>query len=379
MEEFHHIFAGVEDPRKSNATRHDLHEMLMIGLLSTMCGGEGCSDMALFGHTKRAFLDSFMTLKHGIPSHDAFSDLFNALDPLKLQTVLMRLVEGFADQLGEVIAVDGKTPQRSYDRAKQQSALHLVQAFAAHSRLVLGQVAVEAKSNESTALPALLEMLSLKGRIVTADAMHTQKATARAVTQAGGDYVLALKGNQSAFFEDVSLFLDAPDRAGICDVFQRVDDGHGPIETRRALICHDLAWLDARYDWPGLKAIGKVMATREKAGKTTTQSCYYLLSTPLSAERFLAVARVHWAIENSLHWVLDVTMNEDRARNRKEKGLENLAMMRQWPSTWRGRKSQKVPCAASSKKPDGMSLSCSNSSAPHSMVKSDCPGSDISQ
>ena len=176
MEEFHHIFEGVEDPRKSNATRHDLHEMLMIGLLSTMCGGEGCSDMALFGRMKRDFLESFMKLEHGIPSHDAFSDLFNALDPLKLQTVLMRLVEGFADQLGDVIAVDGKAVRRSYDRAKEKSALHLVQAFATHSRLVLGQVAVDAKSNEITALPALLEMLSIKGRIVTADAMHTQKS-----------------------------------------------------------------------------------------------------------------------------------------------------------------------------------------------------------
>ena len=324
MEEFHHIFEGVEDPRQSNATRHDLHEMLMIGLLSTMCGGEGCSDMALFGRTKRTFLDSFMTLKHGIPSHDAFSDLFNALAPLKLHTVLMRLVEGFADRLGEVIAVDGKTLRRSYDRARQQSALHLVQAFATHSRLVLGQVAVGAKSNEITALPALLEMLSLKGRIVTADAMHTQKATARA----GGDDVLALKGNQGALHEDVSLFLDAPDHAEMCDPFQSVAGAHGRIETRRALICHDLAWLNARHDWPGLKAIGKVIATREKAGKITTQSRYYLLSTSLSAERFLAVTRAHWAIENSLHWVLDVTMNEDRARNRKEKGPENLAIIR---------------------------------------------------
>ena len=284
MEEFSHIFEGVEDPRKSNATRHDLHEMLMIGLLSTMCGGEGCSDMALFGHTKREFLDSFVILKHGIPSHDAFSDLFNALDQLKLQTVLMRLVEGFADQLGDVIAVDGKVLRRSYDRAKKTSVLHLVQAFATHSRLVLGQVAVEAKSNEITALPALLEMLSVKGRIVTAaDAMHTQKAIAQAFSQAGGDYVLALKGNQKELHKDVSLFLGDPDHAEMCGVLQSVDGGHGRIETRRALIRHDLDWLEARHDWPGLKAIGKVIATREKEGKTTTQTRYYLLSTaPLS-------------------------------------------------------------------------------------------------
>ena len=203
--------------------------------------------MALFGHTKRAFLDSVMTLKQGIPSHDAFCDLRNALAPLRFQTVLMRLVEGFAAQPGDVIAVDGKTPRRSCDRARKQSALHLVRAFATHSRLVLGQVVVEAKSNESTALPALLDMLSLEGRIVTAYAMHTQKATARAVTQAGGDDVLALKGNQGALYGDVSPFLDAPGHAEMCDAFQGVDSSHGRIETRRALLCHDLEWLEARH------------------------------------------------------------------------------------------------------------------------------------
>ena len=230
-----------------------------------------------------------MTFKQGIPSHDACSDLFNALAPLKPQTVLRRLVEGFAEQSGDVIAVDGKTPRCSCDRARQQSA---------------------------------------KGQMVTADAMHTQKANARAVTQAGGDDVLALKGNQGTLYEGVSLFLDAPGQAGMCDACQRVDGAHGRIETRRALLGHDLAWLNARHDWPGLKAIGKAIATHEKEGNTTTQSRYYLLSTSLSAERCLAVTCAHWAIENSLHWVLDVTMNEDRARNRKQKGPENLAMMR---------------------------------------------------
>ncbi len=186
MQEFSHIFEGIEDPRRSNATRHDLHEMLMIGLLSPLCGGEGCCDMALFGEMKEPFLRSFMALEGGIPSHDAFSDLFRALDPGAFQTVMVRLAEGFSEQLGEVIAVDGKALRRSFDRAKSRSALHLVQAFAAEARLVLGQVAVDAKSNEITALPALLEMLSLKGRIVTADAMHTQRATAQTVTDRSG-------------------------------------------------------------------------------------------------------------------------------------------------------------------------------------------------
>ena len=317
MEDFSHIFEGVEDPRTSNATRHDLHEMLMIGLLSTMCGGEGCCDMALFGTTKEPFLRTFMTLKHGIPSHDAFSDLFNALDPGTFQSVMLRLTEGFADQLGEVIAVDGKSLRRSFDRAKKQSALHLVQAFAAEARLVLGQVAVDEKSNEITALPALLNMLSLKGRIVTADAMHTQRTTAETVTQAGGDYVLALKRNQETLHEDVALWLDDPGNVENCETYQNVDAGHGRLETRKALISHDVAWLDERHHWPGLRAIGKVVATREVGDKTSCQTRYFLISAPLSPERFLSITRAHWSIENSLHWVLDVSMNEDAAAQQK--------------------------------------------------------------
>ena len=328
MEDFSHIFEGVEDPRTSNATRHDLHEMLMIGLLSTMCGGEGCCDMALFGTTKKPFLRTFMTLKHGIPSHDAFSDLFNALDPGTFQSVMLRLTEGFADQLGEVIAVDGKSLRHSFDRAKKQSALHLVQAFAAEARLVLGQVAVDEKSNEITALPALLNMLSLKGRIVTADAMHTQRTTAETVTQAGGDYVLALKRNQETLHEDVALWLDDPGNVENCETYQNVDAGHGRLETRKALISHDVAWLDERHHWPGLRAIGKVVATREVGDKTSCQTRYFLISAPLSPERFLSITRAHWSIENSLHWVLDVSMNEDAARNRKDNGPENLSILR---------------------------------------------------
>jgi hypothetical protein len=200
MEEFYHIFEGVNDPRKSNATRHDLQEMLMIGLLCVLCGGEGCCDMALFGRSKERFLRRFMTHEHGIPSHDAFSDLFNALDPKNFQQAMLRLAEGFARELGGVIAIEpapaqagGKCLRRSFDRASGVSPLHLVQAFATQARLVLGQIAVDETSNEISAMPALLELLDLDGRIVTADAMHTQRGTAGAIRAQGGDYVLALK------------------------------------------------------------------------------------------------------------------------------------------------------------------------------------------
>lgn len=326
--EFSHIFEGVEDPRRSNATRHDLHEMLMIALLCTLCGGEGCCDMALFGRSKERFLRKFMDLEHGIPSHDAFSDLFKALDPAGFQPVMQRLVDRFADELDGVVAIDGKCLRRSFCRASGKSPLHLVQAFCSHTGLVLGQIAVDDKSNEITALPKLLELLDIKGRIVTADAMHTQRASAKAICGKGADYVLALKGNQATLYDDVKLYLDDPQSQGKLDVFQDVDAGHGRIETRIAHLSQDIGWLQEHHDWPALCAIGKVTARREDGSKKSVETRYYLLSRALSAEKFLAATRAHWSIENSLHWVLDVTMNEDAMRNRKGNGPENLAILR---------------------------------------------------
>ena len=287
MQEFSALFEGVEDPRCSNATRHSLHEMLMIALLSTLCGGEGCADMERFGRAKEPFLRRFMVLAHGIPSHDAFSDLFNALDPGGLQRVLLRLLEDWSALLeDDVIAIDGKSLRRSFADAAARSPVHLVQAFAARARLVLGQVKVADKSNEIAAMPKLLEMLALKGRIVTADAMHTQRAAAESITARGGDYVLALKGNQASLHDDVRLYLDDPARADELRSCQQVDGDHGRIETRCATVCHEVAWLRERHDWPGLAAIGKIEARRETARRTTTETRYYIMSAPLSPGRF---------------------------------------------------------------------------------------------
>lgn len=328
MEEFSQVFKGVEDPRRSNATRHDLHEMLMIGLLATMCGGEGCCDMALFGREKEAFLRGFMTLEHGIPSHDAFSDLFNALDPASFHPVMQRLVENFASDLEDVIAIDGKALRRSFRNANRKDALMMVQAFAVDARLVLGQVAVREKSNEITAMPALLDLLDLEGRIVTADAMHTQRETAKTIKEKGGDWLMVLKGNQGTLFEDVSLFMADPNKTEKIASFQTVDANHGRVETRLAHICTDIDWLKKRHEWPDLTAIATVTATREVDGEQTTATRHYIASFAPSPEELLRIARSHWAIENSLHWVLDVAMNEDSARNRTDHGPENLATLR---------------------------------------------------
>lgn len=329
MQDFGRIFDGVEDPRTSNATRHDLHEMLMIALLCMICGGQTCTDMELFGRSKEAFLRRFMKLEHGIPSHDAFSSLFRVLDPECLQRVLVRLASDWVGRLGpDVIAIDGKALRRSFEDASRRSPLHVVNAFAAGARLTLGQVRVDGKSNEITAMPALLELLDVKGMTVTADAMHTQRDTAKRVTEAGGSYVLALKGNQETLHDDVRLHMADPENAGKMLRFSDVDKGHGRIETREATVCHDVDTLQDLHHWPGLQAVGKVTATRETKGERSTETRFFLLGETLGPERFLKTVRAHWAVENSLHWVLDVTMGEDGLRNRKDNGPENLAMMR---------------------------------------------------
>ncbi len=326
MDDFEACFSDLEDPRETNA-RHDLLEILLIALCTMLCGGEDCTDMALFGRSKEPFLRQFLRLRHGIPSHDTFSRVFRLLDPVKFHACFLGFMQRFAETTEGVVAIDGKTLRHSFDRATGGSALHLVSAWAAEQRLVLGQLAVDGKSNEITAVPKLLEMLSLKGTVVTVDAMGCQRDIAQQIIDQGGDYALALKGNQGSLHADVSLFLDDPQLAAD-GTHTSVDGEHGRIETRTAMVSSDIAWLQEQHAWPGLAAVGKVLRTRESGGKITTEAAYYLLSTPLSAERFSEVARQHWGIENSLHWILDVTMNEDQSRNRKDHGPENLAMLR---------------------------------------------------
>ena len=282
--------------------------------------------MALFGRAKEPFLRQFLRLRHGIPSHDTFSRVFRLLDPDQFHAVFLRFMQRFSENLEGVVALDGKTLRRSFDRAAGQSPLHLVSAWAVEQRLVLGQVAVADKSNEITAVPQLLRLLSLAGVVVTADALNCQREIAEQVIAQGGDYVLVLKGNQGTLYEDVKLFLDDPEvrlaRA------ESTDGDHGRIEVRQAGVSHDIAWLQEMHAWPGLAAIGTVTARRETRDKTSLETRYFLMSQAFSPERFAAIARAHWGIENGLHWVLDVTLNEDQMRHRKGHGPENLALLR---------------------------------------------------
>lgn len=260
MDEIDAVFEELEDPRTGNAKRHALHEILLIALCTVLCGGETCADMALFGRSKRAFLEEFLTLEHGIPSHDTFSRVFRLLDPDRFHAWFIGFMKGFAEACRGVIAIDGKTLRRSFDRAAARSPLHMVSAWAADQRLVLAQIAVDDKSNEIVAVPKLLELLSLAGRILTADAISCQRKIAEQVIERKGDYVLALKSNQGTLHDDVRRFLDDPEtplmRAG------DTDKGHGRIETRTASLKLQLHFT---FD-VGLSSCGLVRSSPEGPG-----------------------------------------------------------------------------------------------------------------
>jgi predicted transposase YbfD/YdcC len=327
MEAFAACFEKLEDPRRGNAGRHDLLELLMIAVCAVLCGGQTAVDMAEFGKAKEDFLRRFLKLEHGVPSHDTFSRVFRFVDPEQFRACFITFMTRFAEAAQGVIAIDGKTLRHSFDTASATSPLHMVSAWGCEQRLVLGQLATDAKSNEITAVPKLLDLLMLKGAIVTVDALNCQRDIARRIIDKAGDYVFALKANQETLYDDVRRFLNDPDTAGV-ERHTTVDGDHGRIETRTAVVSTDIAWLQDIHHWPGLEAIGKVIRTREVNGKVTTETAFYLASAPLSAERFGYVTRAHWGIENSLHWVLDVVMNEDLARNRKDNGPKNLAVLR---------------------------------------------------
>ena len=326
MDRFVACWEGLEDPRTGNAGLHDFHELLMIALCTVLCGGQTAVDMGLFARAKEPFLRGFLKLENGLPSHDTFSRLFRLLDPTQFQAAFQRFMAGFSEQCQGVVAIDGKVLRRSFDRASGKAALHMVSAWGCEQRMVLAQIATDAKSNEITAVPALLKLLSLKDAIVTTDALNCQRAIAQQIVDGGGDYALALKGNQGTLHDDVRTYLEDP-AAKTVTAKPSVDADHGRIETRTATVCSDIGWL-TDHRWPGLAAIGKVFRTRETATKTTTETAYYLLSTPLSPERFNEVVRSHWGVENRLHWRLDVVMNEDGDRSRLDHAPENLAVLR---------------------------------------------------
>jgi predicted transposase YbfD/YdcC len=335
---FAEVFADLDDPRRSYLVRHRLDDILLLTLCATICGAESFYAVEAFGHAKRAWLARLIDLSGGVPSHDTLGRLFAALDPKAFERCFatwMARVHQRTD--GEVVAIDGKTLRRSYDAASDRAALQMVNAFACANRLVLGEVAVEHGRGETTALPAILALLDLRGCVVTLDAAGCHADTARQVTDAGADYVLALKGNQPALHDDVvSLF----ERAGADDGLRRVlrpllrevehtDGGHGRVEVRRcrALDVSETGLIDAP-EWPRLRSVAEVESTRYVGETVSVERRYYVSSLTADPARLLDAVRSHWAVENRVHWVLDVTFSEDASRVRLGHGAANLGTVR---------------------------------------------------
>jgi predicted transposase YbfD/YdcC len=332
---FQEHIAGLEDPRQDYKIGYPLDEMMLLVLCGTIAGCETFVDIALYGAEKLDFLRTLAPFKNGTPSHDALSSLFRRLDSAAFEAVFRDWAQGLNARLGSdaagqpqsVVAVDGKTLRGS--KKNGTHALHLISAWACGPGLVLGQRASSGKKNEIVDIPALLDLLVLKGAIVTCDAMGCQKAIAARIKEKEADYLLALKGNQGTLHEDVKLFFDDPESLAGLDVFETENADKGRVETRRHYVCHDLDWLCARHEgWAGLSMIGMIRSTRETGGKTTESVRFYIGSQAMSAQSFAHAARAHWGIENNLHWVLDVTFRDDDCRVREDDGPMNFSIIK---------------------------------------------------
>jgi predicted transposase YbfD/YdcC len=324
-------FSVMKDPRYGNHQQHKLMDILVIAIAATICGADTWVDMENYGESRKEWFSEFLELDNGIPSHDTFGRVFSLLSAAEFEKCFMAWVEDIRELLdGEIIAIDGKTVRRSYDRTKGMKPIHLVSAWATQNRLILGQKKVSEKSNEITAIPELLDLLMLKGCIVTIDAMGCQKEIAQKIVEKEADYVLAVKGNQKGLHEDLELFFKDAKQTDFKEVdhgfYKTVNKDHGRMEIRRHWLTSSIDWLPSKKDWTGITQIGMVESERHQNDRISVERRYYITSMLGSVEQFSQAVRYHWAIENSLHWVLDVAFREDDQRIRY--GAHNAAILR---------------------------------------------------
>lgn len=330
---FKELFLSVEDKRQAGKVKYPLSEILLLCLCAVLCGCETFEDIEIYGQEKRDFLRKFYTYAHGIPSNVTISRIFGWLDPTSLAMILRTYISNeFKDLSNKLIPIDGKTLRGSNGGFKR--GVHCLSAFIADTRLVIGHLKVDEKTNEITAIPQLLDMIDPRGATISIDAMGCQRNIAERILAKEADYILGLKGNQGKLYDDVEAFSEQifkPREGYHVDHFETTDMGGGSrIETRQVTISDDIVRIQKLHDWPGLQAIIRVISMREhkKTGKTSTETRYYLSSQILTAEQASHHIRGHWAIENSLHHVLDVSFREDRSRIRKDNAPENMAIFR---------------------------------------------------
>jgi predicted transposase YbfD/YdcC len=331
-------FRPLQEPRVERTKLHPLPNVVFIAVCALLCGANDFVGMEKFGKSKRSWFAKYLDLSNGIPSHDTFGRVIQALPPEQFLQCFMSWVQAFVSTaVGRQVAIDGKTVRASLDRAAGQNPLHVVSAWAREARLVLGQVAVDEKSNEITAIPKLLELLELSGAVVTIDAMGCQKEIAAKIRERGADYVLAVKGNQEHLEEDIVAHFAKLDeaaergtRSGRPTVSTTKEDRHGRKEQRRCEATRVPESLRGRDEWKDLQSICRVTRTYEERGEEKSEVRYFISSLPAEAKPLGAAVRGHWGVENGLHWVLDMAFAEDRSRARKDHAQENLALLRRW-------------------------------------------------
>jgi len=328
------ILEGMDDFRQENSIDHLLVEILIITIIAVICGANGYHQISLYAKANENWLRGFLELKNGLPSEWTIRRVLMNIDPKQFHDAFIEWVQLICDRVSGVVAVDGKTARRTKCAGKK--ALHVVSAFATANKLVLGQIATEEKSNEITAIPELLKMLVIEGCVITIDAMGTQKDIAKLIVNKKADYLLSLKGNQETLFEDIKLYMEtevlskSKSVLAAAGLYHRtVDNAHGRFEVREYYICNDVDWLSQKDDWVKLRGFGLCVSTVEIDGKTTVSYNYYIYSVEnMTAERFAAFKRAHWAIENTLHWTLDMAFREDESRASADNSAENLNIIR---------------------------------------------------
>ncbi len=329
--DFLDIFGQLDDPRIERKKLHPMPEILLLTLCAVICGAESWDDIEMFGKSKLALLRQYLPYEYGVPSDDTVRRFFRAIDTAQFQRLFVEWIRVWLspEAAGKVVAIDGKTLRGSHDGG--QSPIHLVSAFASEARIVLGQIKTSEKSNEITAIPELLAWLDVRGAIVTIDAMGCQKAIAEKIIDKGGDYLLALKGNQSSLHDDVRLHFEQTAPASLARMTraESVDKGHGRIEVRQCRVSTDIDWLRVRHpEWKNLGSIVAIDSERLTGDTTARETRYFISSSLISAPQMLAAVRLHWGIENQLHWVLDMSFGEDQSRIRKDNAPTNVAIIR---------------------------------------------------
>ena len=326
------IFGKLEDPRREQRKLHPMPEILLLTLCSVICGAESWIDIEDFGHAKLDFLRRYLPYENGVPSDDTFRRFYRAIDTEQFQRLFVEWIRVWLspDVADKVIAIDGKTLRGSRDG--NNSAIHVVSAFASEAGIVLGQTKTQEKSNEITAIPELLDWIDVRGAIVTIDAMGCQKSITQKVVDKGGDYLISLKGNQGNLHKDVKMNFEKPTATAFFQMAStetEAEKGHGRIEIRRCKVSTDIDWIRARHpEWVELNSIVAVESERHIGDKVSIETRYFISSSTATPERLLSAVRQHWRIENQLHWVLDVSFGEDSCRIRKDNAPTNIAIIR---------------------------------------------------